>query len=46
MFSFKTHFADFGTVRDENPVLPWTPGDDAGDLSGPIHMFQIGYRWR
>jgi len=46
MFSFKTHFADLGTVRDENPVLPWTPGDDAGDLSGPIHMFQIGYRWR
>lgn len=46
MFSFKTHFADFGTVRDENPGLPRTLGDDAGDLSGPIYMFQIGYRWR
>ena len=46
MFSFKTHFADFGTVRDENPGLPRTLGDDAGDLSGRIYVFQVGYRWR
>jgi hypothetical protein len=46
MFSFKTHFVDFGTIQDENSLLPPTLGRNAGELSGPIYMFQIGYRWR
>jgi len=46
MFSFKTHFVDFGSVRDENALLPPTFGGSAGDLSGPVYMLQIGYRWR
>jgi hypothetical protein len=46
MFSFKTHFVDFGVVRDENVLLPQTLGPTAGDLSGPVYMAQIGYRWR
>lgn len=46
MFSFKTHFVDFGTVRDENALLPPTLGGNAGGLSGPVYMAQIGYRWR
>ena len=46
MLSFKTHFVDFGTVHDEDIVFPTTLGQDAGDLSGPVYMLQIGYRWR
>jgi hypothetical protein len=46
MLSFKTHFVDFGVVRDENALLPQTLGPNAGDLSGPVYMAQIGYRWR
>ncbi len=46
MFSFKTHFVDFGSVHDENTLLPPTLGGSAGDLSGPVYMLQIGYRWR
>ena len=46
MLSFKTHFVDFGTVRDEDALLSPTLGDNAGELSGPVYMFQVGYRWR
>lgn len=46
MLSFKTHFVDFGAVNDEEAGFPVTLGQDAGDLKGPVHMLQIGYRWR
>ena len=46
MFSFKTHFLDFGTVHDESALLSPTLGGNAGELSGPVYMFQVGYRWR
>jgi hypothetical protein len=45
MMSLKIHFVDFGTVRDEGR-LPPTLGQDAGRLSGPIYVYQLGYRWR
>jgi hypothetical protein len=45
MVSLKVHFVDFGTVRDE-ARLPPTLGQGAGDLTGPIYMAQVGYRWR
>lgn len=45
MMSLKVHLVDFGTVRDEGP-LPPTLGQDAGRLTGPIYMYQVGYRWR
>jgi hypothetical protein len=45
MMSLKVHFVDFGTVRDEG-FLPSTLGQDAGDLTGPVYMYQVGYRWR
>ena len=45
MMSLKVHFADFGTVRDQHP-LPQTLGQDAGNLGGPIYVYQVGYRWR
>jgi len=45
MMSLKIHLVDFGTVRDEGR-LPPTLGQDAGRLSGPIYMYQVGYRWR
>ncbi len=45
MMSLKIHFVDFGTVRDEGP-LPPTLGEDAGTLSGPVYVYQVGYRWR
>lgn len=44
--SLKIHFADFGNVRDENPLLPTTLGSDAGKLSGPVYQVLIGYRWQ
>jgi hypothetical protein len=43
--SLKVHFVEFDTVRDEGR-LPPTLGQDAGALSGPIYMAQVGYRWR
>lgn len=43
--SLKVHFADFGTVRDQHP-LPQTLGQDAGNLGGPVYVYQVGYRWR
>ena len=45
MMSLKIHFVDFGTVRDEGR-LPPTLGQDAGRLSGPVYVYQVGYRWR
>jgi len=45
MMSLKIHFMDFGTVRDEGR-LPPTLGPDAGRLSGPVYVYQVGYRWR
>jgi len=45
MISLKVHFVDFGTVWDE-ALLPPTLGQGAGDLTGPIYMAQVGYRWR
>lgn len=46
MLSFKTHFFGLDAVRDEEPFFPATLGSDAGDLSGPVYMLQVGYRWR
>jgi hypothetical protein len=46
MLSFETHFVDFGRVHDEEVGFPATLGTDAGDLTGPIYMLQVGYRWR
>ena len=45
MMSLKVHFVDFGTVRDDG-FLPATLGQDAGRLTGPVYMYQVGYRWR
>lgn len=45
MMSLKVHFVDFGTVRDQHP-LPQTLGPDAGNLGGPVYVYQVGYRWR
>ena len=42
----RTHFVDFGTVRDEDVFIRPVLGSGAGDLTGPIHALQIGYRWR
>ena len=46
MLSFKTHFVDFGSVGDQSSLLPQTLGNNAGDLTGPVYMMQVGYRWR
>ena len=45
MMSLKVHFVDFGTVHDD-AFLPPTLGQDAGRLTGPVYMYQLGYRWR
>jgi hypothetical protein len=45
MMSLKVHFMDFGMVQDEGR-LPPTLGPDAGQLSGPVYVYQVGYRWR
>ncbi len=44
--AFRVHFVDFGVVADQNLQFLPTLGPDAGVLSGPIYVFQIGYRWR
>lgn len=44
--SFKIHFFDLGSVRDEDPSLPATLGDNAGSLSRGIYQLQLGYRWQ
>lgn len=46
MLSMKVHFVEFSQVRDETAFFPATLGQDAGDISGPVYMFQAGYRWR
>lgn len=46
MLSFKTHFVDFGSAGDQTALLPQTLGSNAGDLTGPVYMMQLGYRWR
>ena len=46
MLSMKVHFVEFSQVRDEAPLFPATLGQDAGDIGGPVYMFQAGYRWR
>ncbi len=35
-----------GPAVPEDTAFPTTLGQDAGDLSGPVFMLQIGYRWR
>lgn len=42
----KVHFVDFGNVYDENTFIVPILGDDAGPLSGPVYMLQIGYGGR
>jgi hypothetical protein len=44
--SLKAHFADFGNVHDENTLFVGLLGPDAGELEGPVYMFQIGYGGR
>ena len=46
MLSMKVHFVEFEQVRDETPFFPTTLGQDAGDIAGPVYMFQVGYRMR
>ena len=42
----RTHFVDFGTVRDEDVFFSPVLGAYAGELKGPIYALQIGYGWR
>lgn len=35
-----------GPAVPEDIVFSTTFGQDAGDLSGPVYMLLIGYRWR
>lgn len=42
----KAHFVDFGRVYDEDVFLFGVLGEDAGELTGPIYMLQIGYGGR
>jgi len=42
----RTHFVDFGTVRDEDVLGSVVLGRDAGDLDGPVFVLRVGYRWR
>ncbi len=44
--AFKVHYADFGTVRDEDTYFTPVLGPDAGVLDGPSYVFQIGYSLR
>ena len=46
MVSLKMHFVEYRQVRDEIPFPPPTLGQDAGDITGPVYMVQVGYRWR
>lgn len=43
--SFKVHFFDLGTVRDEDSGLPVSLGADAGKLDRGMYQLQLGYRW-
>jgi len=42
----RVHFLDLGTVRDEDILITPVLGADAGDLTGPLYVLRIGYRWR
>jgi hypothetical protein len=44
--NLKIHFVEFGRVNDEGFIYPETLGQDAGNLSGPVYAFQIGYQWQ
>lgn len=41
----RAHFADFGTVADEDPNY-FALGDDAGKLTGPMIVLRIAYSGR
>jgi hypothetical protein len=42
----RVHFVDLGTVRDEEVFFTPVLGADAGELTGPLYVLRIGYRWR
>ncbi len=42
----KIHFLDFGIVRDEELFITPVLGSNAGDLDGPMYVFEVGYSWR
>ena len=42
----RVHFVDLGTVRDEDVFIVPVLGTNAGDLTGPLCVLRIGYRWR
>ena len=42
----RVHFVELGTVRDEDVFIAPVLGTDAGDLTGPLYVLRIGYRWR
>ena len=44
--SLRSHFVDLGTVANASGLGGFPLGTDAGELSGPIYQFQVGYRWR
>lgn len=44
--SLRAHYADFGTVRDEEAWLPVFLGPDAGKIDGPVYMMLIGLSGR
>jgi hypothetical protein len=44
--SLRAHYADFGTVRDEEAWLPVFLGPDAGIIDGPVYMLLIGLSGR
>ena len=41
----RAHFVDFGAVQDEDVLGSVVFGRDAGDLTGPMYVVQLGYRW-
>jgi hypothetical protein len=45
--ALRAHFADFGTVHDEDGAAFYrTLGANAGQLDGPMYMVRIGYSAR
>jgi hypothetical protein len=42
----RAHFVEFGTVRDRDSFIRPVLGDDAGAISDPLVVVQIGYRSR
>ncbi len=43
MLALRVHFADFGTVWDDDRFAWGVLGSDAGTLDGPLYMLRIGY---